>query len=52
LQLTNTFSLNANDYIEMAFAVTGTALFINSTAATAYAPASPGVLLSVTQTQL
>ena len=44
-------SLAANDYIEIAFASTDTAVTIDSVAATAFCPASPAVVLSVTQLQ-
>lgn len=44
-------SLAANDYIELAFAADSTAVTIDNVAATAFAPASPAVILSVTQVQ-
>lgn len=45
------FSLAAGDYIEVMWAVDDTAMSLNATAATAFAPASPSVLLTVTQIQ-
>lgn len=44
-------SLAANDYIELAFASDSTAVTIDNVAATAFAPAAPAVILSVTQVQ-
>lgn len=44
-------SLAANDYIEIAFAADSTAVTIDSVAATAFAPASPAIVLAVTQVQ-
>lgn len=44
-------SLAANDYIELAFAADSTAVTIDNVAATAFAPAAPAVILSVTQVQ-
>lgn len=44
-------SLAANDYIEMAFAADSTAVTVDNVAATAFAPAAPAVILSVTQVQ-
>lgn len=45
------FSLAAGDYIEVMWAVDDTAMTLNASAATAFAPASPSVLLTVTQIQ-
>ena len=45
-------SLNANDYIELCTAATSTDLRLDSAAATAFAPRTAGVLLSVTQATL
>jgi len=44
-------SLDANDYIELAFAADSTAVTVDNVAATAFAPAAPAVILSVTQVQ-
>jgi hypothetical protein len=51
IALIESFSLAANDYIEIVFASSDTATTIDSVAATAFAPASPAVVLSVTQIQ-
>jgi hypothetical protein len=45
-------SLAANDYVEIAFAADDTNVTVDSVAATAFAPAAPAVVLSVTQVQL
>ncbi len=45
------FSLQANDYIELMWAVSDTALSLTAAAATAYAPASAAVIVTVTQIQ-
>lgn len=45
------FSLAANDYIELAFAASSTAITAKNVAATAFAPAAPAVILNVTQVQ-
>jgi len=45
------FSLQANDYIELMWAVSDTAMSLSATAATAYAPSAAAVLLTVTQIQ-
>ena len=42
-------SLNANDYIEVAFASTDTAVTVDNVPATAFAPASPAALLNVSE---
>ena len=52
VKLNQAISLNANEYIEIMYAVSDTSLFLNATAATAYAPAAPAVYLSMTQVQL
>lgn len=44
-------SLAANDYIEIAFAADSTEVTVDSVAATAFAPASPAIILAVTQVQ-
>lgn len=51
LALGRFFELAANDYIEIMFATTDTAVTIDAVASTAYAPGSPAVTLSVTQVQ-
>lgn len=45
------FSLAANDYIQLMWAVSDTALSLAAAAATGYAPAAAAVLLTVTQIQ-
>lgn len=50
--VTRNISLNANDYIEFMFSVTDTALFLSSSAATAWAPGAPAVFLAAAQIQL
>lgn len=45
------FSLAAGDYIEVMWAVDDTAMTLNASAATAFAPASPAVVVTVTQVQ-
>lgn len=45
------FSLQANDYIELMWAVSNTALTLVASPATAYSPTSASVLVSVTQVQ-
>jgi hypothetical protein len=49
--LTETISLAASDYIEMAYAATNTNVTIDSVAATAFSPAAPAIILTVTQVQ-
>ncbi len=49
--LTETLSLEASDYIEMAYGANSTNITIDSVAATALAPAAPSVILTVTQVQ-
>lgn len=46
-----TTSLAANDYIELVFAADDTGVTVDTVAATAFAPASPAVVLNVTQVQ-
>lgn len=45
------FSLAAGDYIEAMWAVDDTAMTLNASSATAFAPSSPSVVLTVTQVQ-
>jgi len=45
------FSLQANDYVELMWAVSDTSLSLTAAAATAYAPASAAVIVTVTQIQ-
>ena len=45
------FSLQANDYLELMWAVSDTALSLSAAPATAYAPSAAAVLLTVTQIQ-
>lgn len=49
---TRSVSLEANDYVELMFSVTDTAISLTSIPATAWAPGAPAVILSVTQSQL
>jgi len=49
--LSEFFSLADNDYIEIMFAASNTAITVDNVAATAFAPAAPAVVLSVTQVQ-
>jgi hypothetical protein len=49
--LTEIISLAASDYIEMAFAADDTNVTIDSVPATAFSPAAPAIILSVTQVQ-
>lgn len=51
LSLAETVSLAASDYIELAFAADSTNITVSNVAATAFAPAAPAVLLSITQAQ-
>ena len=51
IALSETVSLAASDYIEMAFAASDTAVTVDTVAATAFAPGAPAVVLSVTQIQ-
>jgi len=51
ITLNQTISLAANDYVEMAFAADDTNVTVSTVAATAFAPAAPAIVLSVTQVQ-
>ena len=51
LHKTDFISLNASDYVEIMFAVDDTNLWLDASAATAFAPAAPAVLVAVTQVQ-
>ena len=51
LALQETVSLAANDYIEIMFASSDTAVTVDTVAATAFAPAAPAVVLNVSQVQ-
>jgi len=51
IALNETISLAANEYVELAFAADSTNVTVDSVAATAFAPAAPAVVLSVTQVQ-
>lgn len=51
LTLQETISLNANEYVELAFASDSTAVTVSSVASTAFAPAAPAIVLNVTQVQ-
>lgn len=51
LSLTETISLAASDYIELAFAADDTNVTVSSVAATGFAPVAPAVLLTITQVQ-
>ena len=51
MALSEFFSLQANDYVEMAFASDSTAVTVDNVVATAFAPSAPAVTLAVTQIQ-
>jgi hypothetical protein len=51
IALTETVSLAANEYIEMAFASDSTNVTVDNVASTAFAPAAPAIILAVTQVQ-
>lgn len=51
IALSETVSLAANEYIEMAYAADSTNVTIDNVAATAFAPAAPAIILAVTQVQ-
>ena len=51
LALSESFSLAANDYIEMAFAADSTNVTVDNVGATAFAPDAPAIVLSVSQVQ-
>ena len=46
-----TVSLAANEYIEVMYAGDNTAIFLDATAATAFAPGSPAAQIAITQSQ-
>lgn len=49
--LIESFFLAANEYIEVMFAAENTAVTVDNVASTAFAPAAPAVVLSITQIQ-
>jgi hypothetical protein len=51
VSLGETISLAANGYVELAFAADSTNVTVDSVASTAFAPAAPAIVLSVTQVQ-
>jgi hypothetical protein len=51
ITLSEAISLAANDYVEIAFAADDTNVTVSTVAATAFAPAAPAIVLSVTQVQ-
>ena len=51
MTMSEVISLAANDYIEIMFAVSDTAITVDNVAATAFAPAAPAAVLAVTQVQ-
>jgi hypothetical protein len=51
IALNQTVSLAASEYVELAFAADSTNVTVDSVASTAFAPAAPAVVLSVTQVQ-
>jgi hypothetical protein len=51
IELSETVSLAANGYVEMAFAADDTNVTVDNVAATAFAPAAPSIVLQVTQVQ-
>lgn len=51
IAVNESFSLAAGDYVELAFASSDTAVTIDTVAATAFAPAAPSIVLSVSQIQ-
>jgi len=51
IALNETISLAANEYVELAFAADSINVTVDSVASTAFAPAAPAVVLSVTQVQ-
>lgn len=51
IALSETVSLAAGGYIEMAFAADSTNVTVDNVAATAFAPAAPAIVLQVTQVQ-
>ena len=51
IALSETVSLDANEYVEIMFAADSTSVTVDSVASTAFAPAAPAVVLEVTQVQ-
>lgn len=51
IALEETISLAANDYVELVFASSDTAVTVDTVAATAFAPEAPAIVLNVTQVQ-
>ncbi len=51
IALNETVSLAANEYVELAFASDSTNVTVDNVVSTAFAPAAPAVVLSVTQVQ-
>lgn len=51
ISLSQFFSLEAGQYVEIAFAADNTDISVSALASTAFAPAAPAVLLAVTQVQ-
>lgn len=51
IALSEAFTLEANDYVEIAFAANDTAVTVDSVAATAFAPVAPAITLAVVQLQ-
>lgn len=51
IQKTDFISLDSNEYVEIMFAVDDTNFWLDASAATAFSPAAPAVLVAVTQVQ-
>ncbi len=51
IAISETTSMAANDYVELMFAASDTAITLDTVASTAFAPAAPAVVMSVTQVQ-
>ena len=51
IALSETVSLDANEYVEIMFAADSTSVTVDSVASTAFAPAAPAVVLEVTHVQ-
>lgn len=51
IALSETVSLDANEYVEIMFAADSTSVTVDSVASTAFAPAAPAAVLEVTQVQ-
>jgi hypothetical protein len=51
IAISETISMAANDYVEVVFASDNTAVSVDNIPSTAFAPASPSILLAVTQVQ-